>query len=219
LGKIIVLLCGSCRSKFTHIVNAAQFSHFCIEDFQKEKETSKKKRNKSTFEDFVAIVHLSSHRPFWITSNAMDESVWMKFCSSCSLQHMQCHYGSMCLNEVQFTWAIENTYKVSSSHHGSNVFGRNSVHTGHPIMDEIFGWNSVHTGQCHHGSKCLDETQFTLGSVIMGQSVWMKLSSHWAMSSWIIKFEWSSIHAVQWDHGYQTFGWISSHPALPDDHV
>jgi hypothetical protein len=32
-----------CRLKFTHIVNAAQFSHFCIEDFQKKKKPPKKK--------------------------------------------------------------------------------------------------------------------------------------------------------------------------------
>jgi hypothetical protein len=88
----------------------------------------------------------------------MDQSVGMKFCSSCPLKHMQCHYGSMCLNEVQFSsnGAIEK--------HIQNVY--------HPIM----------------GQMCLDETQFTPGHPIMDESFWMKLSSHWAMSSCVEMF-------------------------------
>jgi hypothetical protein len=47
LGKIIVLLRGSCRSKSTHLMNAAQFSHFLHRRFPKEKETSKNKEEKT----------------------------------------------------------------------------------------------------------------------------------------------------------------------------
>jgi hypothetical protein len=109
------------------------------------------------------------------------KSFWMKFCSSCPLKHMQCHYGSMCLNEVEFTWAIETHTKC---HHPIMVqmcLDETQFTLAISSWMKVFRWNSVHTGQYHHGSKCLDETQFTLGSIIMGQSVWMKLSSHWTM--------------------------------------
>jgi hypothetical protein len=129
------------------------------------------------------------------------------FLFSGDMLHLNVIPHAMSLWVNLFEWSsvhmgIENTYKVSSSHHGSNVFGRNSVHTGHLIMDEsfwmklsshwamsswveMFGWNSVQTWQCHHGSKCVDETQFTLGKVIMDHKVWMEFCSHCAMRSWL----------------------------------
>jgi hypothetical protein len=125
--------------------------------------------------------------------------LWIRECLDEILFKLPIETHAMSLRVNVFEWSSVhmghwNTYKMSSSHHGSNLFGRNSVHTANPIMDEsfwmklsshwaipswmkVFGWNSVHTGQCHHGSKILDETPFTLGSVIMGQCVWMKLSS------------------------------------------
>jgi hypothetical protein len=53
-------------------VNAAQFSHFCIEDFQKEKETSKKKRKQSHLRilwqlgTLVHTAHFESQAMPWI---------------------------------------------------------------------------------------------------------------------------------------------------------
>jgi hypothetical protein len=186
LGKIIVFaMWFICRSKFTHIVNAAQFSHFCIEDFQKKKKPQKKKRKKShlrILRQFGTLVHTN---PFWITRNAVDQRVfgWNSVQAA--------HWNTCNVIKGQCVW-------MKFSSHGPLKHIQNVI-----IPSWVkFVWTKLSSHcQSHHGWKFLDETQFTLGNPIMDESVWMKLSSHWAMSSWVENFGWNSVHTGQCHHG------------------
>jgi hypothetical protein len=161
----------------------------------------------------------------------MDQSVWMKFCSSLPIEThaMSLWFNVFEWSSVQFKWRHWKTH--TKCHHP--IMGQmclDETHTGNPIMDEsfwmklsshwamsswveTFGWNSVHTGQCHHGSKCLDENQFTLDNVIMDHKVWLEFCSHCAIRSWMnsksfCSTQWSRVDMLRWKLSNIQISWF-----------